>query len=108
MENKVLNLLGLARRGGKIILGDSNLPLLAKPKKIFIIIASDASDNTKKKFSDKCTYYKKEYIVNFTKEELSSSLGIGNVSVIGLTDPNLIAKVQILLKEGDIYGTKQQ
>ncbi len=106
MDNKILQLLGLARRGGKIVLGESNLPLLAKSKPILIFVANDASDNTKKRWKDKCTYYNKEYVVFASKNDFKLYLGLGNVSVLGLTEPNLIVKVQELLKDGDYNGTK--
>ena len=52
MQNRILSLLGLARRANKITIGDNVLPILKTKKYKFIIIASDASDNTKKRWID--------------------------------------------------------
>lgn len=106
MEDRVLGLLGLARRGGMVTFGDNVLPLLSKKRNKFVIIASNASDNTKKKWIDKCTYYQCEYVIYSSKELLAQSIGMNEVAVIGLFEPKLITKVKNLLKEGDIDGTK--
>ena len=52
----------------------------------FVIIASDASDNTKKKITDKCTSYKVEYVIACTIDELSSAIGKKNRVALGIQD----------------------
>ena len=107
MVSRVLGLLGLARRGGKIFLGDSILPLFGKTKNMFVIVANDCSDNTKKKWHDKCSYYHVEYKDFSSKGEIGHALGKDDISVIALTDKNMIAKIKTIFKDGDINGTKQ-
>ncbi|MGM9858685.1 MAG: L7Ae/L30e/S12e/Gadd45 family ribosomal protein [Bacilli bacterium] len=106
MQSSILNLLGLARRANKIAFGDNVLPILKTKKHKFIIIAIDASDNTKKRWIDKCNFYQSEYVIYATKDLLGKSIGMNDVAVIGLFEPKLIAKVKSLLKEGDVNGTK--
>ena len=43
-------------RARKIATGDVLLKSIRQKKVDFVIIAEDASDNTKKKYIDKCTY----------------------------------------------------
>lgn len=58
MNDKVISLLGLAERAGKIASGEFAAEKAVKIGKArLIIVAEDASDNTKKKFSDMCKYY---------------------------------------------------
>ena len=55
MNDKVISLLGLAERAGKIASGEFAAEKAVKTGKArLIIVAEDASDNTKKKFSDMC------------------------------------------------------
>ena len=58
MNDKVISLLGLAERAGKIASG-----------------AEDASDNTKKKFSDMCKYYQVPFACYSQKELLGHGIG---------------------------------
>ncbi|MDC0804698.1 ribosomal L7Ae/L30e/S12e/Gadd45 family protein, partial [Clostridium paraputrificum] len=56
-KEKVLSFLGLATRAGKIVSGDDSTLLdLKKGKVNLILIAEDASNNTKKLFKDKSTF----------------------------------------------------
>ena len=53
--NNFLSLLGLASRARKIVTGETLIKKIRTNAIYLVIIASDASDNTKKKFIDKCT-----------------------------------------------------
>ena len=58
-----------------------------KAKKVFyVIIASDASDNTKKKFSDKCRFYQVEYVIDGESDLISQAIGKDNRMAIGIKD----------------------
>lgn len=57
-RNKLINMLGLAKRAGKLSGGETAvLEAIRSGKAELVLIATDASDNTKKMFNDKCTYY---------------------------------------------------
>ena len=78
MNNKIkaLNLLGLAQRARKLESGSPTVLTSIRSKQArLVIIADDASLNTKKQFLDKCDYYKVPSYILFTKEELSQALG---------------------------------
>ena len=56
MENKtkILNLLGLAMRAGKLVTGEElTLKDIRANKAKFVFVAQDASENTRKKIKDK-------------------------------------------------------
>ena len=58
-NNKVLSLLGLATKAGKIASGEFSTEKSVKSGKGFLVlVAADASENTKKKFRDMCKFYK--------------------------------------------------
>lgn len=74
---KALALLGLARRAGKVKSGEFSVEKDVKSGRAFLVVlAFDASDNTKKKFTDMCAYYKVPVVVSKAgKEELGRLLG---------------------------------
>ena len=58
MNDRVLGMLGLAKKAGKTVSGeDKILEAIRNGKAKLVIIAGDASENTKKRFKDKCAYY---------------------------------------------------
>ncbi len=100
MKSKFLNFLGLARRSGNLILGGNLNENAVKRRNLkLLIIASDASSNTEKKFTDMCTYSSVPFITGAGKEEMGLSLGKGEISVIGVKDPNMAEKLKELAME---------
>lgn len=58
MNDKIKGMMGLAKRAGKLIGGQELvLEAIRSGKAEIVIITTDASDNTKKMFRDKCDYY---------------------------------------------------
>ena len=82
--NNFLSLLGLASRARKIVTGETLIKKIRTNAIYLVIIAS--SDNTKKKFIDKCTSYNVDYIVTSSREELSSAIGKNNRVALGIQD----------------------
>ncbi len=79
LNKQVASLLGLAMRARKLATGESALKAVQSQQAHFVFIASDASDNTKKKYIDKCTYYHVDYYVAGTSEELSLILLVKSI-----------------------------
>ena len=78
MTDKILNLIGLAMKAGKAVSGEFSVEKCIKSGKAkLLIMAEDASDNSKKKFTDKCNYYNVPVIIYSTKEDLGRALGKG-------------------------------
>ena len=62
-RDKVLSLIGLAMKAGKCASGETMTESETKAGKAFlVIVARDASDNTKKKFRDMCKYYRVPFV----------------------------------------------
>lgn len=91
--NKALNTLGICACARKISYGETLLKDIKSKKVYCVVVASDASDNSKKKIIDKCTYYKCEYVICFDKDSITKSIGrIDLVSAVGIKDYNLVKK----------------
>ncbi|AKL95434.1 ribosomal protein L7Ae/L30e/S12e/gadd45 [Clostridium aceticum] len=86
MKSKVSNLLGLAMRAGKIVSGEETCKKELKRSLYLVIVAEDASDNTKKVFSDKCSYYHVPLKFMGTKDELGHCIGKTSRATIGIKD----------------------
>ena len=70
-NDKVLSLIGLASRAGAVKSGEFSVEKAVKSGKgRLVIVAEDASDNTKKMFEDMCRYYHTPIRIFGTKEEL--------------------------------------
>lgn len=81
-----LNLLGLAQRAGKLVSGEETvLKNIRNNKAKLVIVCLDASENTKKKISDKCQFYHVTYIEAFESLELTQAIGKARI-VCALTD----------------------
>lgn len=91
---KIHSLLGLAMRAGKLVSGeDATMLDLKKGKLNLIIVASDASNNTKKLFNDKSSYRKVNCVELSTKSDLGISIGKDSRAVIGIKDIGFANKI---------------
>lgn len=86
LMNNCLNTLGLAARARKVVTGETLIAKIRSNEVQFVIIASDASDNSKKKITDKCTSYKIDYVITSSIDELSSAIGKKNRVAVGIQD----------------------
>ena len=75
-KDRVLSMLGLATRSGNVVSGGFATEQAVKRRKAYlVIIAEDASDNTKKKFSNMCNFYKIPYYCYEEKAYLGHAIG---------------------------------
>lgn len=75
-DKKVLSMFGLAARAGRIASGEFQTETAVKAGTAYlVVVAEDASENTKKLFHDKCSFYKVPVITLGTKEELGHAIG---------------------------------
>ena len=89
-QNKVLSLLGLAMRGRNLVSGEfQTLEAVKNGSAMLVIIAEDASANTKKLFTNKCTFYEVPVYEFGTKEELGRAIGKDMRSSLGVSDAGL-------------------
>ncbi|MBR6403430.1 MAG: DUF448 domain-containing protein [Eubacterium sp.] len=87
MNNYKISLLSIAMKAGKVASGEfQSEEAVLSGKAGFVIIAEDASDNTKKKFMDKCNYRGIRYEIFGKKDELGRLIGKNERSVVAITD----------------------
>ncbi len=94
LNKNVLSLLGLASRAGKISTGDVLFKHIRQNKVNLVIVAEDASENTKKKYLDKCSYYKIECHIIGTIQDLSSAIGKDNRVAVGIGEKGFANQIK--------------
>lgn len=100
MINKIYSMLGLCMKAGKLTAGaDVCIENIKKKKAFLIIVAEDASDNTKEKFINIANQYNKEIIIWGKKEDLSKSIGKVDKVVFTILDEGFSNKIIQMLKE---------
>lgn len=98
-RQKLLNLIGLSLRAGKMISGEElTLRDVRNQKAKLVFVAKNASENTKKKMTDKCAFYHVPYNLDFTQEEISQAIG-RNRMIVGICDEGFAKKMQELSVE---------
>ncbi|MGL5694501.1 MAG: L7Ae/L30e/S12e/Gadd45 family ribosomal protein [Peptostreptococcaceae bacterium] len=98
-EEKIYSYLGLATRAGKIVSGDDSTLLELKRGNVkLVLVAEDASQNTKKLFKDKSSYRNIPYVYFSTKLQMGLSIGKAPRAVIGVKDQGFAKKLAELLK----------
>ncbi|MBQ1568026.1 MAG: ribosomal L7Ae/L30e/S12e/Gadd45 family protein [Erysipelotrichaceae bacterium] len=83
MDN-TLNILGLAYKARKAVLGEEIFNRISKVRLIFL--ASDLSEKSRERYEKKCFYYNIEHIDSYDSAQLSAALGKNNVKTVGITD----------------------
>lgn len=85
--NKAASLLGLAAKAGRIVSGEFSTEKAVKEHKAtLVIVAEDASDNTKKMFRNMCDFYKVPFSIWGTKEQIGQAIGKQYRASAALTD----------------------
>ena len=100
-SEKLLRLLGLAARAGKLVFGTPMVcEELKKGKKIYFVFeASGTSENTHKRISDRCKFYNVRLItLGLSTEEFAHLLGKGGeLAVVALTDASFAQGIEKLV-----------
>lgn len=95
MQDRALSMLGLAEKARKVASGEFSVEKAVKCGTAFlVIVATDASDNTKKNFSDMCEFYACDIIFYGTKEQLGMAIGKQFRASIAILDENLACAVK--------------
>lgn len=98
-SEKLLSLLGFAARARRLVFGTELCRTAARAGQIsLVVIAADASQNTKKRVVDACKYYGCDVCQSVVPSSiLASRLGkSGITAVVGLNDHNFIAGITAL------------
>lgn len=85
--DKVLGMLGIAKKAGKVVTGTFLCEKSIKTKKsALVIIAEDVSEASKKNITDACAYYSVEYMEYSNKRALGKITGGGDRVVVSVED----------------------
>lgn len=102
-RQQVLNLLGLARKAGKLAAGeDTVLKLLRQNKLKIVFVANDASARQIDKFDKKCFFYNTKMNNSFTCNELSKAIGKPMCKILAITDQGFLDALNKSLDGGAI------
>ena len=105
IEQKIYSYIGLATKAGKAVSGEFSTEKAIKEKKAkLVLISEEASDNTKKKFIDSCSWYQIPIYLFGEKERLGHSMGKQLRASLAIMDEGLavaIVKQFTLLKHED-------
>lgn len=86
-QNKVYSLLSLAQKAGKVKSGEFSTDKSVKSFQAYLVLVpTDASDNTKKMFSNMCEFYQVPMYIFGTKDELGHMIGKQMRSSVAITD----------------------
>ncbi len=94
-ENRIYSLLGLCQKAGKLVSGEFSVENAIKGgKACLVIVSNDASENTSKKFRDKCDYYEVPFYMFGDKEKLGHAIGKEVRTSIAITDDGFAKSFQ--------------
>lgn len=97
MNKKLSGSLGMAMRSRKLSLGDGVLENIRNKKARLVLISEEASDNTKKKLTDKCHYYQIEYAF-IDDNLLNESIGTSNRKAVAIMEEGFAKMIKTCLK----------
>ena len=104
-NKKILGLIGLAAKAGKICFGADSVENEIKKQKVkLVIVANDASEKTKDKFKKLCNQHNIEIIIQEEIENLSKAIGKSNKAIIGIKEENLSKEIQKINNGGEAIG----
>jgi len=90
LNNRALSMLGIATKAGKTVTGEFATEKAVKEGTAFlVVVAGDASDNTKKKFKNMCDYYQVTIKVFADKVSLGNACGKEFRASLAVTDAGL-------------------
>lgn len=105
-DQRALNYLGLARRGGNLAIGEEPVGIACRGCHArLMILAKDAADNTFRRARSFAASGKPPIIrVPYTKEELGNALGVNACAIVALTDVQLALAFVKSLEEPEHYA----
>ncbi len=90
MQNKIFSLIGIATKAGKTVSGEFSVERAVKDgKAVVVVVAEEASDNTKKMFTNMCNFYNVPLYIYGTKDELGNAMGKQMRASMAITDEGL-------------------
>ena len=101
-EKGLLGIIGLCRGAGRAVIG---VPMICEELKkkavsgaaveVYVVEASDTSDNTHKRITDRCAYYNARHIrIKSDCETLGRAVGKSAVAAVMINDPNFCRAIE--------------
>lgn len=104
-KNRVLGLIGLSAKAGKIECGaDAVEECIKRGKAKLVIVSEDAADRTKENFEFLSKQQRVNFVVYANKDELSKSIGKNNKAVLAIKDKNLSEQIYKIICGGEAIG----
>ncbi|MCM3732126.1 YlxQ family RNA-binding protein [Fictibacillus nanhaiensis] len=92
------NFLGIAARAGKVISGEELVvKSIQKQNAKIVLLSKDASENTKKKVTDKCLFYNIDYVWIEDRNVLGKAIGKEQRVVVAVNDQGFSKRLKELL-----------
>ena len=106
MTADALGLLGLARKAGRLELGEDPVDAACRSRQAaLVLLAADAAENTRRRVSRWCEAANTPCIsLSAGKEELGARLGRGSCAVAALTDHGFASALRKKLAEEETAG----
>lgn len=102
INKKIFSYIGLAMKGRKLVSGEFATEKAVKSKEaLLVLVAEDASNNTKKMFTNMCTYYNVPLYFFGKKEELGKAIGKDLRSSLAFIDRGLADEIRMQLDIND-------
>lgn len=96
-ESKIIALLGLAQKAGKLASGDHAVTKAVQSGKAYMMIAAaDSSDSTKHRYKNMAEYYDVPYYEIGTKTSLGNCIGKIHRACVAVTDAGFSRTIQKL------------
>ncbi len=112
-EKKIYNLIGIATKSRNLVSGEFMTEKTVKEHKAaLVIVAGDASDNTKKMFTNMCTYYNVPIYFFGVKDDLGHAMGKEFRASLAVLDKGLADAIEKQLNvmqdkvEGNTLNTR--
>ncbi len=100
-NNKILGLLGLATRAQYIFFGADSVEEQIKKRKVkLVIVATNSSERTKRKFTILCEKYDIPICVFESIDNISKAIGKSNKAIIGIKDLNIAKEIEKIYNRG--------
>lgn len=106
--DKILSLLGIAAKSGSVLSGEFSTEKAVKEGRAYlVIVASDASENTKKMFRNMTDFYKVPMYLYADKETLGHFIGKEFRASLAVTNEGLAHSIEEKLNtRADVYAQK--
>ncbi len=94
-QSKAYSMIGLAMKAGRIASGEFSVERAVKAgKAALVIVSEEASENTKKKFRNMCTYYGVPLYFLGEKEMLGRAIGKEFRASLAVTDSGFAKAIE--------------